>query len=77
MSETKCRAKNPSRCWKHGTQQGIVANEIIIDVINTPPVKYFITKEERLETSLKELNSTGLTLTIIDEAEASENIDTE
>jgi hypothetical protein len=77
MSDPKCRAKVPDRCWKHGNQQGIMANETIQRVITTPPKKYYISPEELLKAPLKQLNSTALALAIVEAVKKHPHIDGE
>lgn len=33
-AQTVCRAKNKNRCWKHGTELGIIANEKTLKIIS-------------------------------------------
>lgn len=77
MSNQRCRAKVPERCWKHGNQQGIMANEIIQRVMEKAPSKYYMTVEELAEAPLKQLHSTALALAILNAVKDNPKIDDE
>lgn len=77
MTESKCRAKNPDSCWKHGNKQGQVAYEKIKQVVVKSPEKYYLSKEQRKTTPLKEMTPVGLTLTLLDTCEDNPNINLE
>ena len=75
-AKTKCRAKDPSLCWKHGTKQGLVALKSIKKAIASPTGRYYLSPEQRFHAPLKALTATGLTLAILDHTRSASGIDT-
>lgn len=74
---TKCRAKDPVTCWKHGTQQGIVANQRIQEVLTDPLKGQFLSDDKRMAAPLKEMTAAALTVTIMNFVETNPTIDTQ
>lgn len=66
MKQSKCRAKDPSKCVHHGTNQGIIAYERIQKVLEEKPKRYYLDEEERKVAPLKKLTPVGLTLALTD-----------
>lgn len=75
MTTNKCRAKDPSRCWKHGTQQGIIAHENITKLMSVSSPKYFLNEEQRASKPIKELSPSGLALALMDEVRKLPDVD--
>lgn len=62
----RCRAVDPSKCWKHGNQQGIVAESNIVSTLNRESKGgYHYTVAQLNHLPLKKLNSPALALTIM------------
>lgn len=59
----KCRAKDPSKCWRHGNQQGIVANQAIKTAL-APQVHHGSRTEVTFERPLKIMSAPRLAVAI-------------
>lgn len=70
----KCRAKDPSKCWRHGNQQGISANSAIRSAL-APEVTHTYKPEKVFDRSLKSMGSGVLAVSIFTHAENNPNID--
>ena len=73
-----CRAKDPTHCWKHGDQQGLQAQKLIVKALtNNKSGGYHISNEQLFTAPIKSFNSQALAKAIVSFAKKTEGIDEE
>lgn len=73
---TKCRAKNPSQCWRHGNQQGVVAKNAIYAAI-APERNIQDAHANYAHRPLKTMNAPTLAVSIVSFAQNTPHIKSE